>query len=73
MGRCIPGLLSPDLKTFQHVESFTTPHEDFSFGNVSVLSDDSIALALDFQTWVDVRGSRYTGVSGWDTLVTVLE
>jgi hypothetical protein len=72
-GDAFLAVLSPDLKTFQHVETFTTPHEDFSFGDVSVLSDDSIALALDFQTWVDARGTRYAGVSGWDTLVTVLE
>jgi hypothetical protein len=72
-GDAFLAVLSPDLSTFQHVESFTTPHEDFSFGNVSVLSDDSIALALDFQTWVEVRGRRHSGVSGWDTLVTVLE
>lgn len=72
-GDAFLAVLSPDLETFQHAETFTTPHEDFSFGNVSVLSDDSIALALDFQTWIDVRGTRYTGVSGWDTLVTVLE
>lgn len=72
-GDAFLAVLSPDLKTFQHVETFTTPHEDFSFGKVSVLSDGSIALALDFQTWVDVRGTRYAGVSGWDTLVTVLK
>jgi hypothetical protein len=64
--------LSPDLSTFERVESFSTPREDFSFGHLAVLSDDSIAVALDFQRWIDVRGARYMGGEGWMTLVTIL-
>ena len=54
-------------------EDLTPPNEDFQFGSIAVLADDSIALAQDFQDWIDLRGSRYTGISGFDILLTVLE
>jgi hypothetical protein len=72
-GDAFLAVLSPDLTTFEHAESFSAPGEDFSFGNVTVLSDDTIALALDFRQWVDIRGQRYLGGNNFSTLVTVLE
>jgi hypothetical protein len=65
--------LSADFSIWSHAEAFGTPTEDFNPGRLTLTSDGSLALALNFQQWVDARGTRFTGGSGWSTLVGVLE
>jgi len=65
--------LSPDLSTWQHAEHIATPHDDWNFSDVAVLPDDSIALAIDFIDWIELRGERYTGFDRWATLLAVVD
>lgn len=65
--------LSADFSTWSHAEAFGTPTEDFNPGRLTLTSDGSLALALNFQQWVDARGARFTGGSGWSTLLGVLQ
>ena len=65
--------LSTDFSTWSHAEAFQTPTEDFNPGRLTLTSDGSIALALNFQQWVDARGTRFASGTGWSTLLGVLQ
>ena len=43
------------------------------FSDVALLPDDSIALAIDFIDWIELRGERHTGFDRWATLLTVMQ
>jgi hypothetical protein len=65
--------LSADFSTWSNAEAFGTPTEDFNPGRLTLTSDGSIALALNFLEWVEARGQRFTATTSWNTLLGVLE
>jgi hypothetical protein len=65
--------LSADFSTWSRAESFGTPTEDFNPGRLTLTSDGSIALALNFLQWASARGQRFTATTSWNTLLGVLD